>query len=123
MAFLFAERGNNNSKYVIIFAVKLVPYLLKRIFGTREPVRGKDLEDLIYLDAQQALEGVKGKYSHRNRSKELMITIPSGIKEGQKIRLRGMGKEGKDGGDPGDLYLSVKIKKPLLRRVRDLLKI
>jgi DnaJ-class molecular chaperone len=102
---------------------KLVRYLLKRIFGTREPVRGKDLEDLIYLDAQQALEGVKGKYSHRKRLKELMITIPSGIKEGQKIRLKGMGREGKDGGDPGDLYLNVKIKKPLLRKVRDLLKI
>jgi curved DNA-binding protein len=104
-------------------AGKLVRYLLKRIFGTREPVRGKDLEDLIYLDPQQAFEGVKGKYPHRKRSKELMITIPPGIKEGQKIRLRGMGKEGKDGGEPGDLYLNVKIKKPLLRRVRDLLKI
>ena len=104
-------------------AGKLVRYLFKRIFGTREPIRGKDLEDLIYLDPQQALEGVKGKYPHRKRSKELMITIPPGIKEGQKIRLKGMGKEGKDGGEPGDLYLNVKIKKPLLRRVRDLLQI
>ncbi len=104
-------------------AGKLVRYLLKRTLGMREPVRGKDLEDIIYLDPQQALEGAKGKYLHRKRSKELMITIPPGIGEGQKIRLRGMGKEGKDGGEPGDLYLNVKIKKSLLRRVRDLLKI
>jgi DnaJ-class molecular chaperone len=52
-----------------------------------------------------------------------MITIPPGIKEGQKIRLRGMGKEGKNGGEPGNLYLKVKINKPLLQRARDLLRI
>ena len=104
-------------------AGKFVRYLIKRTFGIRESVRGKDLEDIIYLNPQQALEGAKGKYLHRKRSKELMVTIPPGIKEGQKIRLRGMGKEGKDGGESGDLYLNVKIKKPLLRSVRDLLKI
>jgi DnaJ-class molecular chaperone len=44
------------------------------------------------------------------------------MKEGQKIRLKGMGAPGKDGGEPGDLYLKVKIKKPLLEKVRELLK-
>jgi hypothetical protein len=34
-----------------------------------------------------------------------------------------MGKPGMEGGEPGDLYLKVKIKKPLLKRVRDLLNI
>jgi DnaJ-class molecular chaperone len=112
-----------SSEFLPGVAGKLVRYLLKRTFGIRESARGKDLEDIIYLNPQQALEGAKGKYLHRKRSKELMITIPPGIKEGQKIRLRGMGKEGKDSGEPGDLYLNVKIKKPLLRSVRDLLKI
>jgi DnaJ-class molecular chaperone len=51
-----------------------------------------------------------------------MVTILPGIKEGQKIRLKGMGEEGKNGGEPGDLYLNVKIKKPLLQRLKDLLK-
>jgi DnaJ-class molecular chaperone len=89
----------------------------------KEPARGKDLEDVIYLDPRQALEGAKGKYLHRKRSKELIITVPSGMKEGQKIRLKGMGEPGKEGGEPGDLYLKVKIKKPLLQRVRELLNI
>ena len=52
-----------------------------------------------------------------------MVTIPPGLKEGQKIRLKGMGEAGKDGAEPGDLYLNVKIKKPLLQKVRDLLKV
>jgi curved DNA-binding protein len=104
-------------------AGKFIYYLLKRTFGMRGPVRGKDLEDVIYLDPQQALEGARGKYLHRKRSKELIVTIPSGMKEGQKIRLKGMGEPGKDGGEPGDLYLNVRIKKPLLQRVRDFLRV
>jgi DnaJ-class molecular chaperone len=102
---------------------KIIQYLLKKTFGMREPQRGKDLGDVIYLDPQQALEGAKGKYLHRKRSKELIVTVPPGMKEGQKIRLKGMGAPGKDGGESGDLYLKVKIKKPLLEKVRGLLKI
>jgi DnaJ-class molecular chaperone len=105
------------------FLGKIIQYLLKKTFGMREPQRGKDLRDVIYLDPRQALEGAKGKYLHRKRSKELIVTVPPGMKEGQKIRLKGMGAAGKDGGESGDLYLKVKIKKPLLEKVRGLLKI
>jgi DnaJ-class molecular chaperone len=102
---------------------KLTRYLLKKMLGINAPQRGKDLDDVIYLDPLQAQEGGKGQYVHRRRSKELMVTIPPGIKEDQKIRLKGMGEEGKEGGEPGDLYLNVKIKKPLLQRVRDFLRV
>jgi curved DNA-binding protein len=102
---------------------KFIKYLLKKTLGTREPKRGKDLEDAIYLDPGQAREGAKGKYLHRKRSKELIITVPPGMKDGQKIRLKGMGAPGREGGEPGDLYLKVKIKRPLLERARELLKI
>ena len=105
------------------FLGKIIQYLLKKTFGMREPQRGKDLGDVIYLDPRQALEGAKGKYLHRKRSKELIVTVPPGMKEGQKIRLKGMGAPGQDGGESGDLYLKVKIKKPLLEKVRGLLKI
>jgi len=99
---------------------KFFRYLLKKTLGMREPHRGKDLEDVIYLDPQQAHEGAKGKYLHRKRSKELIITVPPGVKEGQKIRLKGMGEPGQDGGEDGDLYLKVKIKKTFLERVKEI---
>ena len=102
---------------------KFIQYLLRKGLGIRESKRGKDWEDVIFLTPLQAKEGGKGRYIHRRRSKELMVTIPPEIKEGQKIRLKGMGAEGKDGGEPGDLYLKVKIRKPLLQKVRELLKI
>jgi molecular chaperone DnaJ len=37
------------------------------------------------------------------------VTIPPGIAEGQRLRLRGMGNEGVAGGQPGDLLLEVHI--------------
>jgi DnaJ-class molecular chaperone len=117
------EEVTGSSQVLPGVASKLVRYLLKGTLGLKDPVKGKDLEDVIYLSPQRALEGGKGRYRHKKRSRELIVTIPPGMKEGQKIRLRGMGKEGKDGGEPGDLYLRVKISKPLLQRLRDVLRI
>src|SRR5262249_31637835 len=37
---------------------------------------------------------------------ELLVTIPSGIRSGMKLRLRGKGRR-PHGGPPGDLYLAV----------------
>jgi DnaJ-class molecular chaperone len=102
---------------------KFIKYLLREIFRINEPERGKDLHDILYLDPRQAFEGARGKYLHRRRSKELIVTVPSGMKEGQKIRLKGMGAPGKDGGESGDLYLKVKIQKPLFERIKNFLRI
>ncbi len=102
---------------------KLTGYLLRKMLATRETGGGKDWYDTLTLDPREAQEGGRIKYFHHRRSKELVVTLPVGIREGQKIRLRGMGADGKGGAEPGDLYLKVQIRKPLLQRVRDLLKI
>jgi len=102
---------------------KFIKYLLKKILRINEPERGKDLWDVLYLDPRQAFEGARGKYLHRRRSKELIVTVPPGMKEGQKIRLKGMGAPGKGGGEAGDLFLKVRIKRPLFERVKNFLKI
>jgi DnaJ-class molecular chaperone len=39
---------------------------------------------------------------------ELMVTIPSGIRSGTRLRLKGKGLEGKNG-THGDLYLRVTV--------------
>jgi DnaJ-class molecular chaperone len=122
--------GRNKSQGVPIpsdlfpgYLGKFIKYLLKKTLTINEPERGKDLNDVLYLNPRQALEGARGTFLHRRRSKELVVTIPPGMKEGQKIRLKGMGAPGKDGGEAGDLYLKVKIKKPLFERVKNFLKI
>jgi curved DNA-binding protein len=42
--------------------------------------------------------------------KVFTVTIPAGIRNGEKIRLLGQGKEGKNGGKNGDLFIKVIIK-------------
>jgi DnaJ-class molecular chaperone len=41
--------------------------------------------------------------------KELSVTIPSGVRDGDKIRLSGQGGLGVGGGNPGDRYILVKF--------------
>ena len=102
---------------------KLTGYLLKKMMGIKEAARGKDWYNTITVDPRRAHEGEKVKYFHRRRSKELVVTIPSGIRDGQKIRLKGMGAFGQDGGESGDLYLTVQIRTPLLQKFGELLRI
>ena len=44
------------------------------------------------------------------RRRKIEVDIPSGIREGQKVRVAGKGSPGVDGGKPGDVLLKVRIK-------------
>lgn len=38
------------------------------------------------------------------------VTIPAGIRDGQRVRVAGKGSPGRDGGPAGDVYLKVRLK-------------
>ncbi|MBN2124865.1 MAG: DnaJ domain-containing protein [Deltaproteobacteria bacterium] len=98
---------------------KLLKYALKRQLGVEIPEKGNDRQDTLYIPLELALKGGKIRYLYRSGSRELVVSIPRGIREGQKIRLRGMGDEGKGGGESGDLYVTVRIRKPLLQTIKE----
>jgi len=40
----------------------------------------------------------------------LSVTIPRGVRDDQKLRLKGKGMPGENGGSPGDLYIAIHVK-------------
>jgi len=51
------------------------------------------------------------------RSKSIKVTIPPGIDNGQTISMRGQGSAGVNGGEPGDLFVTVIVRRhPLFER-------
>lgn len=44
------------------------------------------------------------------QTRALQVAVPKGIETGQKVRIPGKGERGRDGGQPGDLMLSFKVK-------------
>lgn len=44
-----------------------------------------------------------------NRMRHLRITVPAGVRHGDRIRLSGQGGPGKLGGNAGDIYVNVRV--------------
>jgi len=97
---------------------KLAQKLLQRVTGIQLPRKGDDINEPIELRPDFARQGGPYAYFHRLQNKKLVVHIPPGVTHGRKIRLAGMGHMGQAGAPAGDLYLHVKIKVPLLEKVK-----
>ena len=87
--------------------------LVRRVFGVELPEDGATVRDRIVVDPALAAAGGPYAYHLKERSKKLVVQIPAGMREGQLIRLAGMGHEGRAGGRPGDLLLEVRLRRSL----------
>ncbi len=67
------------------------------------------------------MEGGEIRYFNRRRSKDLLVRIPPGIRDGQRIRLRGMGAGAEGEAEAGDLYLKVRVRRSLFQKIRNFL--
>ena len=99
------------------------PDLITLLFGTirqkqkamkekTEPIRGENIDTQISLNLEEAYYGINKKISLRavdGKMKTFSVDVPSGIRSGEKIRLIGQGKQGKNGGKNGDLFIKVNI--------------
>ncbi|WP_180127730.1 DnaJ C-terminal domain-containing protein [Rhodoferax sp. BLA1] len=75
------------------------------------PVNGHDLETSITLTLANARQGSTVKLHLHDDSGErvLEVTVPPGVRQDQKLRLRGKGGKGQHGGRNGDIYLHITL--------------
>lgn len=107
---------------LLLKGVKAFQKSIAKKYGLELPERGEDVEDEISISSEVASDGGKVRYHYANPAnpRDIMIKVPSGVKESQRIRLKGMGKNGSYGGEPGDLYLRVKIHKSFLKKIKEI---
>jgi curved DNA-binding protein len=91
--------------------------LLGSIFGGRPrrtawgPMPGSDQEVEAEITVEEAYHGTQRSLTITgpDGQRTLDVNIPAGVTDGQRIRLRGQGGRGMGGGEPGDLYLIIRI--------------
>lgn len=74
---------------------------------------GADQEARLVLTLEEAAHGGQREVSltdpETGQSKSYMVTIPKGVRPGQRIRLAGQGGKGSSGAPAGDLYLLIEL--------------
>ena len=96
--------------------------MAEKLLGAHLPQRGKDVDAVIRLSAEEARNGGPYAYFYRQQQKKLVVKIPPSVREGQRIRLAGLGEPGRGGAEAGDLYLKVAIDRPLMATVKSKIK-
>ena len=76
------------------------------------PRKGENIETEIKVSLDEAFYGAEKKISLRTvegKMKTFSVKMPEGIRNGEKMRLIGQGKQGVNGGKNGDLLIKIDI--------------
>lgn len=75
------------------------------------PMPGPDFETGLQVTLEDAHRGTTVHLTLQTSDGErtLEVTVPAGVTEGQKLRLRGKGGKGHAGGADGDIYLHITL--------------
>ena len=76
--------------------------------GFGGPQRGQDIGHRATIDFIDSIKGTTLKLGVG--SSVVQVKIPAGINDGQKVKVRGKGQPSPNGGEPGDLIVSVHVK-------------
>lgn len=89
-----------------------------RAFRSRRNNKGEDIQATLSISLRDA--GTTHKQTFSINGESIRITIPAGIADGQKIRLKGHGNATAGNGERGDLYITFRIEAdPLFTRKGD----
>ena len=113
----------------------------------QKPIKGADITINVEIDYTEALLGTQRSVNisrnticpkceghkfannqkcpycngqgEKTENKKITVKIPKGLKNGSKLRIKGEGKEGKFGGENGNLYVIVNIEKDDEFKIKD----
>jgi molecular chaperone DnaJ len=77
--------------------------------GFGGPQRGQDLSHRATIDFIDSIKGTTLKLNF-DRGGVVQVKIPAGILDGQKVKVRGKGSPSPNGGESGDLLVTVVVK-------------
>jgi len=79
--------------------------------GHAMPIKGRDFETSVSLTLEDARRGtsVNLTLADAQGDRTLQVTIPPGACQDQKLRMRGKGGKGMQGGPDGDIYLHINL--------------
>ena len=89
-------------------------------------VAGEDITARIEVPFKLAIEGGKTdvRLDRDGKAETISVTIPQGLPDGARMRLRGQGLPGSGGGPAGDLLLEVRVEShPVFHRDGDTLEV
>jgi curved DNA-binding protein len=72
------------------------------------PRRGRDSEHTLEITLEEAFHGATRMLAWED-GRKIEAKIPRGVKTGSRVRLKGQGEKGLEGGEPGDLYLIIQV--------------
>lgn len=77
----------------------------------RAPMPGRDFDTTVHISLEQAHLGTRLtlELDDGGTGRALEVTIPAGVRDGQKLRLRGQGGKAHRGGPNGDIYLHIAL--------------
>lgn len=78
-----------------------------------QPMKGKDSTATLNITFDEAFNGCEKKITVRvpgqTEAQKITVPIPAGAIDGARVRIKGKGQEGVNGGQPGDLLITLKI--------------
>lgn len=99
---------------------KLVGYLAKKAFKGWDGQQSGDRYEVITLSQEEARRGARVSYIDPKTSRQMIVSVPAGVREGQSIRLKGAAGSYGNRIPAGDLYLRVQLRKGFLELAKDL---